>query len=136
MQIVRSIIQQLQRGFFHRRIARELQLSRNTVKQYASRLTGSTHSLEVLQQMDDAGLSAIVHAAAKQVQPDARRTDFTYRIDYFLSELKRTGVTRLLLWQEYKKQYPQGYEYAKFCQLLVNQKQINGATMHYSIQQP
>ena len=131
MQIVRGIIQQLQRGFSHRRIARELQLSRNTVKHYALQLTSGTYSLEVLQQMDDASLSAIVHATAKQVQPDARRTDFTSRIDYFLSELKRTGVTRLLLWQEYKKQYPGGYEYAKFCQLLGSQKQINSATMHF-----
>jgi transposase len=131
MQIVRSIIQQLQRGFSHRRIARELQLSRNTVKRYAMQLTSGTQSLEVLQQMDDANLSAIVHATAQQVQPDARKTDFISRIDYFLSELKRTGVTRLLLWQEYKKQYPEGYEYAKFCQLLGSQKQIEGATMHF-----
>lgn len=131
MQIIRSIIQQLQRGFSHRRIARELQLSRNTVKHYASQLTCGSESLEVLQQMDDAHLSAIVHVTAKQVQPDSRKTDFTSRTAYFLSELKRTGVTRLLLWQEYKKQYPEGYEYAKFCQLLGSQNQINGAAMHF-----
>ncbi len=131
MQIVRSIIQQLHKGYSHRRIARELHLSRNTVKHYASQFTSSLHSLEVLQQMDDATLSAIVHAKAKQLQADPRRTAFTSRIDYFLSELKRTGVTRLLLWQEYKKEHPAGYEYAKFCQLLGSQKQIKGAAMHF-----
>ncbi|HEX8608086.1 MAG TPA: IS21 family transposase [Pedobacter sp.] len=131
MQVVRSIIQQLHKGYSHRRIARELQLSRNTVKRYASQLASGAHSLEALQQMDDANLSAIVHGKAKQLQPETRKIDFTSRIDYFLSELKRTGVTRLLLWQEYKKQYPEGYEYAKFCELLGNQKQIEGATMHF-----
>ena len=131
MQVVRSIIQQLHKGYSHRRIARELQLSRNTVKHYASQVISSAHNLEVLQQMDDANLSAIVHGKSKQLQPDSRKIDFTSRIDYFLSELKRTGVTRLLLWQEYKKQYPDGYEYAKFCQLLGNHKQIQGATMHF-----
>jgi transposase len=131
MQILRSIIQQLQRGFSHRRIARELQLSRNTVKHYALQLTSGTHSLEALQQMNDADLSVIVHAKAKQLQTNPRRTVFTSRTDYFLSELNRTGVTRLLLWQEYKKEHPAGYEYAKFCHLLSTQKQINGATMHF-----
>lgn len=131
MQIIRSIIQQLQRGFSHRRIARELHLSRNTVKNYATQLASGIYSLEALRQMDDARLSAIVHVTAKQLQPDQRRSDFTSRIEYFLSELKRTGVTRLLLWHEYKKAHPQGYEYAKFCRLLSSQKQIHGATMHF-----
>src|SRR5438132_10745047 len=131
MQIIRSIIQQLQKGFSHRRIARELQLSRNTVKHYAVQLLSGTCSLEELQQMDDASLSTIVHAKAKQVQPDPRRADLNARMDYYLSELDRRGVTRLLLWQEYKRVYPQGYEYAKFCQLLGSQKQIHGATMHF-----
>jgi len=134
MQIVRTIILQLQRGFSHRRIGIELQLTPNTVKHYALQITSGSHTLEELQQMDDAELSAIVHATAKQVQPDGRRTHFTSRIDYFLAELKRTGVTRLLLWQEYKKEYPQGYEYAKFCQLLSSHQQVNGATMHFEHQ--
>jgi len=31
-------------------------------------------------------------------------------------ELKRKGVTQLLLWQEYRQQYPEeGYSYAQFC---------------------
>src|SRR5690606_26435693 len=30
-------------------------------------------------------------------------------------ELKKTGVTRYLLWQEYKEKYPEGYSYAQFC---------------------
>ena len=31
------------------------------------------------------------------------------------SELKRPGVTRLLLWQEYKAAHPEGWQYSVFC---------------------
>src|SRR6478609_7845818 len=102
MQYVRSLIQQLQKGFSQRRIARELQLARNTVKEYATRLLQSTYSLQELQQMDDAALATIMYAHAKQSQADPRREDFKLRISYFTAELKRTGVTRQLLWEEYK----------------------------------
>ena len=34
----------------------------------------------------------------------ARRQELEALMPYFLSELKRTGVTRLLLWEEYRKQ--------------------------------
>ena len=90
MQYVRSLIQQLQKGFSQRRIARELQLSRNTVKEYSNRLFQSTYSLRELQQMDDAALAAIMYAHAKQSQADPRREDFKLRISYFTAELKRT----------------------------------------------
>lgn len=32
------------------------------------------------------------------------------------AELKRPGVTRLLLWQEYKAQHPDGLQYSAFCE--------------------
>lgn len=32
-------------------------------------------------------------------------------------ELRRKGVTRLLLWQEYKSANPEGYQYTQFCDL-------------------
>lgn len=103
MQIIRTILQQLQKGASGRHIARQQHISRNTVKQYTERFAASGYSLEQLQQLDDEALSAIVYAEAKQLQPDARLTDFKSRMDFFLSELTRPGVTRLLLWEEYKE---------------------------------
>jgi transposase len=32
-------------------------------------------------------------------------------------ELKKPGVTRLLLWQEYRSRQPEGYSYSQFCEL-------------------
>jgi len=132
MQQVRIIIQLLLKGYSGRKISRELQISRNTVKQYTNCLQATAFSLEALQQMDDASLSAIAYADAKQIQQaDSRNGDFKSRIPYFLAELKRTGVTKLLLWQEYKKDNAEGYEYSQFCDLFRQYRKIHEATMHF-----
>jgi transposase len=132
MQNVRSILQLLQRGFSGRRISRDLLLSRNTVKLYVDRFNTCAFSLEQLQQMDDAGLHAIAYADAKQLQADPRTGDFKSRISYFLTELKRTGVTKQLLWEEYKRDNSAGYEYSQFCELFARYRKIDEATMHFT----
>jgi transposase len=129
---IRTIIQLLQKGFTHRRIAREMKLSRNTVKQYADRLLTSNHSFQQLQAMDDAALSLIVHTDSKQKQCDPRHEDFLQRLPYFTQELRRTGVTRLLLWQEYKQQYDAGFGYTQFCILLKQHFKVQNATLYFT----
>ena len=132
MQQIRIIIQLLLKGYSGRKIFRELQISRNTVKQYTDCLEATAFSLEALQQMDDASLSAIAYADAKQMQQaDSRNGDFKSRIPYFLAELTRTGVTKQLLWQEYKKDNAEGYEYSQFCDLFKQYRKIHEATMHF-----
>lgn len=108
MQIVRVIIQHLQKGFTQRQIARELKLSRNTVKHYVEKITANICPLEQLQALPNRELSSLIYADSKQLQTDPRKTDFEARLGYLLSELQRTGVTRLLLWQEYKGAYAGG----------------------------
>jgi transposase len=36
---------------------------------------------------------------------------------YVEKELKRSGVTLQLLWQEYKEAHPDGYQYSRFCEM-------------------
>src|SRR6266568_4148876 len=93
MQQLRILIQQLEKGFSERRIARELQLSRNTVSQYKERLLSGGQSFSELQLLEDTQLSGIVYVDTRQTKPDIRRSDFESRIEYFIVELRRTGVT-------------------------------------------
>lgn len=44
-----------------------------------------------------------------------RYRDLSERFEYFVKELKRTGVTLDLLWQEYKREKPAGYNRTQFC---------------------
>lgn len=133
MQQVRLIIH-LQRGQSGRRIAQELSLSRNTVKLYVDRIMSSSLSLDAIQLMNDADLSDLVYPSLKKFSADERRFDFTGRTDFFLSELKRTGVTRRLQWEEYKKEFPGGYEYPQFCELLSRHRKLSNASMHFEYQ--
>ncbi|WP_276364575.1 IS21 family transposase [Daejeonella sp. H1SJ63] len=134
MQQVRLIIHYLQRGVSGRKIAQELGLSRNTVKLYVDRILNSSLSLDAVHQMNDSALSDLVYPSLKTFSSDERRSDFAERTVYFLSELKRTGVTRRLLWEEYKREFPLGYEYPQFCELLSRQKKLSNASMHFEYQ--
>ena len=61
---------------------------------------------------------------------NARRQDFNARVAYLLTELKRTGVTRFLLWEEYCKEYVDPYRYTQFCILLKEATKTTQASMH------
>jgi len=134
MQQIRLIIHHLQRKKSGRRIAKELGLSRNTVKQYIDRITHSSFSLDVLKKMNDSELSSLVYPSLEKHTEDQRRADLSGRIAYFLSELKRTGVTRRLLWEEYKKDFSDGYAYPQFCVLLSREKKLTNVSMYFEYQ--
>lgn len=132
MQQVRTIIQLLEKGYSFRAIAREMHLSRQTVTFYAARLQASTYPLEALRQLPDADLAAIVYVPDDTAPSyeNARRQELDSRMPYFLGELKRTGVTRLLLWEEYRKESTDPFRYTQFCILLKQARKVTNATMH------
>jgi transposase len=134
MQQLRLIIHHLQRGLSGRKIALELGLSRNTVKLYMERINGCSYPASELQKLDDAALSAIAYPSLEKLAQAPRRYALTTRIPDFLEDLKGTGVTRRLLWEEYKQKFPQGYEYTQFCELLSREQKLNNATMHFDYQ--
>ena len=131
MQHIRVLIQHLIKGLSQRRIAVELQLSRNTVKQYVERLMASEMGYDALFKTDDATLSTIIYAHAARSKIDPRKNEFTSRVPYWIAELKRRGVRKQLLWEEYKKECPEGYEYSQFCELLSEHTKVTSATMHF-----
>ncbi|MCY7328978.1 MAG: IS21 family transposase, partial [Saprospiraceae bacterium] len=61
---------------------------------------------------------------------DPRRSDFDKRLEYFTAELKRVGVTKQILWGEYRKELPQGYGYSQFCYHLSAYLDRFKAVMH------
>jgi transposase len=40
-------------------------------------------------------------------------------LPYCCTELPRRGVTRKILWGDYRTRYPDGYSYSKFCEYLM-----------------
>lgn len=111
-------------------IARSLSLSRNTVKNYLLKAADFPLSIADLLELSDPALEAMFHAGSPAYKEDKKRYDyFKARIDYFFQELKKPGVTRHLLWQEYQSTQPGGFSYTQFCFHLNQQSKASSPSM-------
>jgi len=81
--------------------------------------------------LQDTALSAVLYPSPEKASAKRLRQDFSERTVLFTDDLKRTGVTRLLLWEEYKTKFPLGYEYSQFCELLSGEQKLGNAFMHF-----
>lgn len=100
-------------------IARTLGISKNTVKDYIAKFKALINekdgpTLQELVKLEPPELEAKFHPGNPAYKDD-RYEDFKTQLPYLLSELKKTGVTRQLLWEEYREQRPDGYSYTQFC---------------------
>ena len=95
-------------------IARIVGVSKNTVKSYLHGIEPYGLSLPDLLGMEDMALSELLNAPSDE-STNERLAYFRSQIPYWEKELKRTGVTRYLLWQEYRVIQPEGYAYTQFC---------------------
>ena len=113
MSQVKQILQLHKQGYGNKAIARNLGISKNTVKSYLEKYRSSKLSLETLLKMEDHSLEKIFHAG-NPAYKDERFDILKDNLDYFTTELKRTGVTRKLLWEEYRLTHPTGYSLSQF----------------------
>jgi transposase len=129
---VRRILQLLQEGRSKRQIAKDLSISRNTIDDYEQKYIVSGQSLGSLLKLNDPALwDAISPKEPSEEEDNPRYKSLLERIPAILGELERPGVTRYLLWREYRSEEPEGYRYAQFCVHLNDYLQKNRATMHF-----
>jgi transposase len=113
MSIVKQILLQAYQGKSRKSITRSVGVSINTVRRYLQLAQGSGHKLDELIKMDDPMLEKILHRSvtiSKSHYEELEEMFPTMR-----KELKETGVTRFLLWGEYRRRYPDGYSYSQYC---------------------
>jgi transposase len=115
---VRRILQLLSDGHSKREASRQTGASRNTIDSYDLRFRQTGKSYNELLQLQDTDLAAVIYTKETIKEPDSRRKYLNDQLDYFLNELSRTGVTRELLWNEYRQSVPESYSYSQFCDLL------------------
>ena len=51
-------------------------------------------------------------------------------MEYVFGEMKKKGVTLMLLWEEYKEKHPEGIMYTQFCERYRSFKKANKLTLH------
>ncbi len=112
---IRQLIQLLERGVSQRKISSELRMGRNIVAGYSERIRASGQSYQDLLALDDASLSSLLTPSLpKENVPDERFATLEPLLPGYIKELRYTGVTKLLLWEEYRSEYPSGYGYTQF----------------------
>jgi transposase len=97
-------------GLSIHKIAASLVVARSTVRECLKRAEAAGMVWPLPQEIDDAQLEARLYPV-KALSCDIPLPDFAQ----VRRELTRPGVTRLLLWQEYKAQHPEGLQYSAFC---------------------
>lgn len=112
----------------NRAIARALKVSRPVVAQYLSdfRASGLTYSEISTMNHDD----LLELFSRNQRFEKQRYTVLAERFKEYVKELKRPGVTRHLLWEEYRQAHPDGYSYTQFCYHFQVWQDISDLSMH------
>lgn len=115
MSQIKQLLRMHKKGDAIKSIARELQMSKNTVKVYLEKLSHLPDSIDRLLELDDPVLEARFHSGNPSYKPDQRYEHLKQQLEYLNKELKKTGVTRQLLWQEYLQSTNDPYSYGQFC---------------------
>jgi transposase len=115
---MRKIKEVLRLKFDHqlskRQIAQSCSIAHSTVSEYLRRFRQASLSWPLPENIDDNQLEQLLFPHPQIGSPHRRpQPDWAY----IHRELRRKGVTLMLLWQEYKEVYPNGYQTSQFCHL-------------------
>lgn len=136
MHQIQEIFRRKSQGESERSIMRNTGFSRSTIRDYLKII--SICGYEPLQaiKLSEEDLINLINQTRKELKPITlnRKEEFNVQVAELSKELSKTGVTRLLLWQEYIKAHPEGYSYTQFCYHFTQQKNIQNASMHFNHQ--
>ena len=101
-------------GLSNRLVAASCGVARSTVAETLYRAKAAGLSWPFPENLDDQQLETRLYPAAPAPTGPPRAMPDWATVH---QELTRKGVTLALLWQEYKAQHPEGYQYSRFCDL-------------------
>ena len=115
MRKVKEVLRlKLGQGLSERQVAKSCSIARSTVAEYICRAKRVGIFRPLPEGLDEADLERLLFPSQPPIATEERSLpDWSY----VYQELKRKGVTKFLLWQEYRERYPAGYQYSRFCQL-------------------
>ena len=107
---LREVLRLKAAGVSDRKIASAIGCSRSTVQLCLKRAAAAGIGWPLPDELDDTALEARLYPKAPRL--NARPVPDFAALHH---ELSRPGVTRMLLWQEYKAAQPNGWQYSVFC---------------------
>jgi len=129
MSKIRQILRMYSQGRSKLWIAEQTGVSRNTAKKYMATFDASGLTFEQINSLNDKELDDFF-GTVKQQPPQDRLLNLQRCFPQIDKELKRTGVTRHMLWEAYKREFPEGFAYTQFCFHLTKWKARVNPVMH------
>ena len=133
MSKIKQLLQMKKSGVSNRQIAKDLKMSRDKANEYARRAESDPLGIDGLLKLDDPVLEKRFHPG-NPAYTDERMEVFLELLPDFVEQLSNRHVTRQLVWEEYKRMYPDGYGKSQFyyhlTQNLKAQKTSTSALPH------
>jgi transposase len=126
MEQVKQVLQLKNDGLSIKAIARFTGIARNTIKKYLARVDCNI----VATSLSSNGLAEVVFNSDTTPLKGIRYTRLYGHFVHVETELSKTGVTRQLLWLEYKEQHADGYNYSQYCYYLNEFLRHKEVVMH------
>lgn len=116
---IKDILRCYAMGMGIRSISSAFCVSRNTVRKYVRMFQDSGLGFEQLQQMQEHHLQELFCTKTERDRnPSDRQTQLEALLPGYAARLKRKGVTLKSLYDEYRRDHPDGYKHTQFgCQL-------------------
>lgn len=128
MKKIRDIIKlKIETDLSNRQIAKTLVVSRPAVTEYWDQFQTSGIDYNKLKEIPD---SKLLEFLKRDKKSNTRHATLVGYFPYFANELTRVGVTLQILWKEYRKKHPDGYEYSQFCYHFQVWKKNSEVRMH------
>lgn len=114
MRKIREVLRLAAQGLSTREMASSLAIGRTTLREYLYRARAAGLGWPVPDDLSDGDLERMLFPrAAGGARDRIPQPDWAY----VHAELRRTGVTLALLWEEYRAVHPDGYGYSRYCEL-------------------
>lgn len=115
-----------------REICSQLKMGRGVLNRYKKLAGQSGYSFSELAKKEDCQLILLLQSPPPAAQEDPRKEALDVLLPDLLAELKRRYVTVQLLWEEYIRDYPCGYQYTQFKKYLLEYKKNHDYSYHNS----
>ncbi len=136
MNIIKQVLIRLSQQESIRSIAATLHISKNTVSRYKALSEADPLSVRELISLEDKVLNHRFNGGNPSYC-DTRMETLKDMLPYIEKELKKPHVTSLLLWEEYRKDHPDGYGLSQFRHHIAQHiKAVEPSTLVKDLYQP
>jgi transposase len=130
MRLIRDVLRlKYENGLSERAISAMLGISKGAIGSYVARARAAGLSWPLPPALNETALERLLFPGARVDAEGTRPVPDWAEVE---RELRRRGVTRALLWQEYRARHPEGFGYSWFCQAYDSWKGRLSPTMRQS----